>query len=711
MANISFDANYYYEQKLNQLQSTDSEQYGDWTIADVALAFNESGLTAEEHYEQYGATEGLNPSAEFDSQAYLSAKLGQMQEQDSEQYADWTVADVAQAFEESGLSPLEHYNQFGQDEGLEAVPAGESTGSLTEALSDLADAQQAEVDFREGLGDLDVNADGEIDVDGSVDVEAGEASADDVKDFYTNASANMKAQTNIDSFAGRSATVQDAAISDKQSELETAVQDETDDAADGMTSLLETLETRQETLATKQAEVADAEEAYSDEVTAFDAVNNVTVGTTAGNVNFVNDEFGTLTSEGDIDTAYAELVDGQWELTADGATAGDSSGKLKGIADLYAQSQALDSANATEQTALDAVQETVEDIILAESGAYEVADNGSAFDETTGAVDLSAGDATVYETEAAADAGTEAVYTIDLAGAETDNTASTGETITIGGETVFTGETGGTGITDAAAIVSDIDSNTVTIDTVTYDIAAVSDSTTQITLTAQSVADVTADLTVGGTGTAPTTTTFATTTDGEAAGATESADISDANALSNAISALEGFEEQVSSFEESRDLNNQLDSLEGDIEDATAAIENDPDNEDAPGLGVTLADFTDGAQGTSDNEVFLFEDSTDTDVDIGNFGAGGEDKIYFGEGFSLVELGDDAISDNVGDAAAQEIFWEQDGNNVNLYVEAETFGGNSAGEADVTKVTLTGVDGADINDELSAGFLSAGEVA
>ncbi|WP_432414801.1 hypothetical protein ACRHM7_12940 [Chromohalobacter israelensis] len=44
MADISFDANYYYEQKLNQLQSTDSEQYGDWTIADVALSFNENGL-------------------------------------------------------------------------------------------------------------------------------------------------------------------------------------------------------------------------------------------------------------------------------------------------------------------------------------------------------------------------------------------------------------------------------------------------------------------------------------------------------------------------------------------------------------------------------------------------------------------------------------------------------------------------------------------
>ncbi|MFC0353405.1 hypothetical protein, partial [Chromohalobacter japonicus] len=130
MANISFDANYYYEQKLNELQSTDSEQYADWTVADVALSFNENGLTPEEHYAKYGVGEGLNPSAEFDTQAYLSAKLGLLQEQDSEQYADWTVEDVAQAFEDNGLSPLEHFNQYGQDEGLEAVPAAAS--ALTE---------------------------------------------------------------------------------------------------------------------------------------------------------------------------------------------------------------------------------------------------------------------------------------------------------------------------------------------------------------------------------------------------------------------------------------------------------------------------------------------------------------------------------------------------------------------------------------------------
>ncbi|NWO11378.1 hypothetical protein HLV40_13335 [Chromohalobacter salexigens] len=178
------------------------------------------------------------------------------------------------------------------------------------------------------------------------------------------------------------------------------------------------------------------------------------------------------------------------------------------------------------------------------------------------------------------------------------------------------------------------------------------------------------------------------------------------------------FEEALTDWQGTEDLVDQLASLNSDLSDlndavtdALASIENDEDADPA-GLGISLLEGADNF--TTEDDVYLFAESAgdQTGPGLSGFGDSGEDQIYFGEGFSLVALGDDAIEDNVGDINAQEIFWEQEGSNVNLYVEAETFGGNSAGEADVTKVTLTGVDGADINDNLGNGFLTAGtEVA
>jgi hypothetical protein len=178
--------------------------------------------------------------------------------------------------------------------------------------------------------------------------------------------------------------------------------------------------------------------------------------------------------------------------------------------------------------------------------------------------------------------------------------------------------------------------------------------------------------------------------------------------LAGAIEAAADFDELVALFEEARDLNTGILAREEAVADATAAIENDTDDADAPGLGLTLVDFASSTL-TAESEVILFEDAEGTTVTFGSFGAGGEDQIYFGEGYRLVQIpaGDD-INDNVGDAGALEVLWSQSGGTLTLYAEAETFGGNSAGEADLTQVVLTGVEAADITFE--GGFLSAGEV-
>ncbi|WP_019951343.1 beta strand repeat-containing protein [Kushneria aurantia] len=131
MATINFNTSYYLQDKLEQLQNgEDAAQYSDWTTQDVEEAFSAANLTPEQHYEQFGSVEGLNPSPQFDTDAYLQEKLAQLQDQDATQANGEpyeTAADVLNAFRDAGLSPLEHYNEYGQEEGLTA-PAVPGSG-------------------------------------------------------------------------------------------------------------------------------------------------------------------------------------------------------------------------------------------------------------------------------------------------------------------------------------------------------------------------------------------------------------------------------------------------------------------------------------------------------------------------------------------------------------------------------------------------------
>lgn len=177
--------------------------------------------------------------------------------------------------------------------------------------------------------------------------------------------------------------------------------------------------------------------------------------------------------------------------------------------------------------------------------------------------------------------------------------------------------------------------------------------------------------------------------------------------LENAELALQDLNDAVTKWEAAVALDTEVTALETAVTDARDAIEN---TEEEGGLGITLLEDDDNF--TVEDDVYLFNEVESADESLVGFGTSGEDKIFFGEGFSLVEItGDQGINGNLGDASALEIFWEQEGNNVNLYVETETFGGSASGVSDVVKVTLTGVDAANINDELSAGFLTSNEVA
>lgn len=189
MAIPGFNQEFYLNAKLAQLQSN-SETAADWAGKDAAFLearFTAVGLTAEQHYEQYGyqedlapnaffdpaeyirakATamfndsassyltieaaaedfvnlwdgnvynhylqygeeEGINPSNDFDVSSYLEAKLAKLQsdEATAAEWADKGVSDVADEFEAAGITALEHFVAYGDEEGLSAtaVPAEE----------------------------------------------------------------------------------------------------------------------------------------------------------------------------------------------------------------------------------------------------------------------------------------------------------------------------------------------------------------------------------------------------------------------------------------------------------------------------------------------------------------------------------------------------------------------------------------------------------
>ena len=145
-------------------------------------------------------------------------------------------------------------------------------------------------------------------------------------------------------------------------------------------------------------------------------------------------------------------------------------------------------------------------------------------------------------------------------------------------------------------------------------------------------------------------------------------------------------------------------TLEGDVTAAEEAIE---DSVADGGLGVALGTW--GASDDTKAEVYVYDADT-ADNTLPSFGVDKEDQIYFGEGvYTLVALAEDAVlaDENTGDAAALEIFWEETATALVLYVENESFAGNSAtGTQDITTITLTGVEAADIT--FATGYLSVG---
>ncbi|MCL3883931.1 hypothetical protein [Marivita sp. GX14005] len=199
---------------------------------------------------------------------------------------------------------------------------------------------------------------------------------------------------------------------------------------------------------------------------------------------------------------------------------------------------------------------------------------------------------------------------------------------------------------------------------------------------------------------------------GSGLNAPEADEVLDArNAVAAQQENLDDLNDAVADYEaavaENDAIQANLDALE-DAEQAAAdaaqaALEAITDDVEDGGLGLNLREGTQNSTPQDDVHLVMADGTNGT---INNFGDAGDDVIYFGMDFEALVMIPDGqdIGNNVGDANALEILWEQDGNDLVLYLEEETFGGNSSGTDDVTRITLAGVDADDVS--FADGFLT-----
>lgn len=125
-----FNADEYYALKAAQLNAMNDgagfEPNGNaWTAAQAEQAIKDAGLSAWDHYVQYGSKEGVSPSNSLDEGKYLQAKADALNAAKYEGRNDWTPEQVKAAIEQGGMTVLDHYEEYAGKGDMEAaaIPA------------------------------------------------------------------------------------------------------------------------------------------------------------------------------------------------------------------------------------------------------------------------------------------------------------------------------------------------------------------------------------------------------------------------------------------------------------------------------------------------------------------------------------------------------------------------------------------------------------
>lgn len=119
-----FDINFYLAAKSLELNDRVYQGKSDWTPEKVMQAFKDAGITAWDHYQQFGFMEDIAPNENFDSGKYFLAKVAELNSTNYEGRNDWTVAEVKQAFKDAGLTPVQHYAEYGKAENVDSYATG-----------------------------------------------------------------------------------------------------------------------------------------------------------------------------------------------------------------------------------------------------------------------------------------------------------------------------------------------------------------------------------------------------------------------------------------------------------------------------------------------------------------------------------------------------------------------------------------------------------
>ncbi len=167
--------------------------------------------------------------------------------------------------------------------------------------------------------------------------------------------------------------------------------------------------------------------------------------------------------------------------------------------------------------------------------------------------------------------------------------------------------------------------------------------------------------------------------------------------VEDAETALEDRAEAAAELAEAQELVDQLDALDENIADAEEAIaDEDVDLDNAAGTDVE-----------TDLYVFAAEAGTTTDGAT-TFTLDGEDLFFIGDAFSRVDLeeaGEDNLSATAfGESGALEVFFQQNGANVDLFFENASFQGSATNGFEGDTITLTGVSIEDL--QLENGYIS-----
>ncbi|WP_404375278.1 hypothetical protein [Vreelandella aquamarina] len=349
---IEFNKDFYLQSKFNQLEKAGRlEEFGLTDVASLAAFFEENGVDAQEHYLNFGMAEGINPSADFDTTAYLEAKLAELKDtaKYGDTYAEYTIADVIAAFKKANLTPLQHFNTYGESEGLTAAPAEEEgeVSELTEALEGLLTAQANKVSFLEDeAADVEAVADklGNDPTPEQIETAVGAVLDDTILavNNLTDAAIGDISKTRSDAYNQAIIDEQQAELADDVTDAQTAVNkvEGLDAAVDAVQAAEASIKAAVDAQLVTKAAVAGA-------VAEFDAIDGQTVDAT-----YAAGTSGVLVTDANAaSAAVISVVNGKLEVAAGYKEAKGITALLTAVQADFTALQAIDTANANEDDA------------------------------------------------------------------------------------------------------------------------------------------------------------------------------------------------------------------------------------------------------------------------------------------------------------------------------------------------------------------------